>query len=240
MLGPTKRTNGVAIVSRDLARVGRLTTAILAAGLVAALAFGCSGPSATSTATASPTEAPTPTATASASETPGGSPTPTPTAEPTLPLPHVNAALEDHLPPVIGGIELQKLSQPLSTYIAASKGGDATLYTAWMVKLGKNSDDIDIAVAADLTLQENFFIHAIQVPGATSATLVSTLKAAVTQAGWTANPMTIGKPILEIVDPTTDPSSGLGVAYAYVQADIVYFVVTDDVDLLLEALVKLP
>jgi hypothetical protein len=154
----------------------------------------------------------------------------------------VNAALEDKLPDTIGGIELEKFSMPLSTYMASSKGGDKVLYTPWLVKFGKNADDIDLAVATDLTKTENFFVQAIEVPGVDAAALSSGFAQVARNNKWPVTPRSKGLPksVLEIVDPATDASGGLGTAYVYASGDVLYIVVTDDVSLLLEALIKLP
>jgi len=61
-------------------------------------------------------------------------------------------------------VTLEKFSLTLSAYIASTTGGDKALYAPWLVKFGKTPDDVNMAVAADLTGQENFILHAIDVP----------------------------------------------------------------------------
>jgi hypothetical protein len=212
------------------------------AGIVGA---GCAGNGPTPTptpirATARPsgTAAPTATVAPSVSTVPTASPTPAPT----LPLPHVNAALEDKLPGIIGEVELEKFSWPVSTYVASLKGsGDSSLYTPWLVKFGKTTDDVDMAIAADLTQTEKFSVHAIEVPGASATSLASEFAAVARSKKWPVNTSMIGpKTLLEVVDPVTDAAGGLGTAYVYASGDVLYEIITDDSALLLEAVIKLP
>lgn len=222
-------------------------SALLGIGLAAVFAAGCGSATVTASPTATQTVLPTPMAAAtttpasSPSASGSASPSVSPSPSPDLGLPHVNAALEDKLPGVIGGITLEKFSMPLSTYMASSKGGDKALYTPWLVKFGKNPDQIDLAVAADLTQTENFFVQAIQVPGVDAASLTGGFASVARNEKWPVNPKTIAtKSVLEIVDPATDAAGGLGTAYVYAKGDIMYIVVTDDASLLVEALILLP
>jgi hypothetical protein len=153
----------------------------------------------------------------------------------------VNAALEDKLPSVIADIQLEKFSMPLSTYIASSNGGDTVLYVPWLVAFGKTPDDIDLAVAADLTQTENFHAQAIEVPGEDATALSNGFADAARKQKWPVNVRTVGpKTVLEIVDTATADAGGLGTAYVYAKGDVLYVVVTDDPALLLEALIKMP
>ena len=108
-----------------------------------------------------------------ASKSPGASATATATATDlgTIGLPHIDAALEDLLPSTMGGISLTKFSEPLSSYDASSPSGDKLLYPAWLVTVGKTPDDVNIAIAWDPLLRENFVVHAIKVPGVGASTL---------------------------------------------------------------------
>ncbi len=232
-------------------RPASFASALLGIGLAAVFAAGCGSATVTASPTAAQTIRPTPTATTTPSATPASSPSasesaspavsPSPSPTPDLGLGHVNAALEDKLPGVIGGITLEKFSMPLSTYMASSAGGDKILYTPWLVKFGMNPDQIDLAVAADLTQTENFFVQAIQVPGVDAAALTGGFAAVARKAGWPVTPKSIAATsVLEIVDPATDAAGGLGTAYIYAKGDIMYVIVTDDVSLLIEALSKLP
>ncbi len=72
----------------------------------------------------------------------------------------------------------------LSAYIASTSGGDDALYAPWLVKFGKIPDDVTMAVAVDLTGQENFIVHAIEVPGVADATLSSSFADVARKAGW--------------------------------------------------------
>jgi hypothetical protein len=156
-------------------------------------------------------------------------------------LPHVDAALEDLLPGTIGEIPLEKFSQPLSSWVASSQGGEKTLYAPWLVRFGTTPDAVDIAISADLTYRENFNVRAIKVPGATADALTSAFADVARQAGWTVASKSIAlKTELEITDPTAKAAGLLGVAYVYAKNDVMYTVVTDDSSLLLEALIKLP
>jgi hypothetical protein len=153
----------------------------------------------------------------------------------------VNAALEDELPGIIGNVTLEKFSMPLSTYMASSTGGDKTLYTPWLVHFGKTAEATDIAVAADLTQTENFFVQAIQLPGTNAADLSSEFATVARDAGWPVDSRRVAdRTVLEITDPKVENAGGLGTAYVLAVKDTLFIVVTDDPALLLEALIKLP
>ena len=236
---PGRRTISIGVTM--IRRPGPSLTTLLGVAIATILVAGCGSAAPTSSpgaqATSRPTATPAPTRTSSPSAVPSVSPSPTPD----LGLPHVNAALEDGLPGIIGGIQLEKFSMPLSTYIASSKGGDKVLYTPWLVKFGKSPDDIDLAVAADLTKTETFHVQAIEVPGVDAPTLSSGFADVARKGKWPVNVKQVGpKSVLEIVDPVTDAAGGLGTAYVYAKGDVLYIVVTDDPALLLEAMIKLP
>lgn len=155
-------------------------------------------------------------------------------------LGHIDAALEDKLPNTVGGVKLAKFSLPLSTYMASSSGGDKTLYTPWLVKFGKTPDDVNIAIAADLTVDGGFFEQAIQVPGANAALLVSYLNDVARGKGWpTATHSVAGKALLEVIDPDVQSAGGVGIANIYASGDVLYIIVTDEDALLLEAAILL-
>ncbi|HEY5487799.1 MAG TPA: hypothetical protein VIK06_09140, partial [Candidatus Limnocylindrales bacterium] len=149
-------------------RLDRLNSTLVGLSLATLLAAGCGGQ------IPSFTTAP-PSGVAAASTGPSGTPGasaghPSPTVSPspgqTYPLAHVNAALEDELPSVVGEVTLTKWSMPVSSYIASVTGGDSVLYPAWLVKFGKTPDEVDMALAQDLTGTQNANLRAIQVPGA--------------------------------------------------------------------------
>ena len=189
-------------------------------------------------ATTTPASSPSASGSALPSTSPNASLSPSPS--PDLGLPHVDAALEDKLPGTIGGIQLEKFSMPLSNYMASSNGGDKVLYTPWLVKFGKSPDQIDLAEANDLTQTENFFVQAIQVPGVDAASLTGGFASVARNEKWPVTPKSIAATsVLEIVDPATDAAGGLGTAYIYARGDIMYIIVTDDVSLLVEALIDL-
>jgi hypothetical protein len=219
-------------------------TTLLGVGCTGILLAGCAGATPASPTPSSPTIRPTATRAASLVSSPSVSAAPSDSPSPTenLGLPHVNAALEDKLPGIIGGIQLEKFSWPLSTYVASLKGtGDSALYTPWLVKFGKTTGDVDMAVAADLTQTENFVAHAIEVPGVDAAALNGGFADEARKDKWPVSPKQVGpKNVLEIIDPVTTAAGGLGTAYVYAQGDVLYVVVTDDPALLLEALIKLP
>ncbi|MGD0020249.1 MAG: hypothetical protein ABSD62_13440 [Candidatus Limnocylindrales bacterium] len=220
-----------------------LLTTLLGIGIAAVLVAGCGSAAPTSSPTAETTSRPTatPTRTSSIGPSASAAPSVSPSPTPDLGLPHVNAALEDKLPGIIGGITLEKFSMPLSTYMASSTGGDKILYTPWLVKFGKNADDIDLAVAADLTQTETFHAQAIEVPGVDATALSGGFADVARKNKWPVNAKQVGpKSVLEIVDPATDAAGGLGTAYVYATGDVLYVVVTDDPALLLEAMIKLP
>ena len=221
---------------------------VVAAIVVAVAACGGAG--------ASPSPAPaTPTRTAtSASTSPGvvpaqsgsaapltsGSASPVPSGGSSIGLPHVDAALEDLLPGTIGNIPLEKFSEPLSTLVANSQGGEKLLYPAWLVPFAKTPDDVNVAITVDFTNQENFHADAIQVPGASAAALSAGFADVARKAGWPVSTRSVAaKSVLEITDPTA-PSGVLAVGYVYASGDVLYIIVTDDASLLVEALIKLP
>ncbi len=209
------------------------------------LVAGCGGAGATASPTAqsTPSATATPAPTRTSSPVPSGSAAPSTSASPeaTLPLAHVDPTLEDKLPDVIGGVQLTKLSWPLSTYIASLKGtGDSVLYTPWLVNFGKNADDINMAIASDLTGTEHFTVQAIEMPGVAASSLTSEFANVAKAQGWPASPASIGpETVMEIVDPVTTQAGGNGTAYIYAQGDIMYVIITDDASLVVEALAKI-
>jgi len=171
----------------------RLLSVLLGIGFAAILLAGCNGTAPTASPTARPTlrSTATPAATDTSAPQPSGSvvPSASPSAAASLPLPHFDAALEAKLPDSIGGVTLEKLSWPLSTYIASLKGGgDSVLYAPWLVQFGKNADDIHMAIASDLTDTENFTLQAIQVPGVNSTALIGGFEASAQKQGWPVGP----------------------------------------------------
>jgi hypothetical protein len=217
-------------------------SALIGIGLAAVFAAGCGSATVTASPTAAQTVLPTPTTTPASSPSASGSASPSACPSPTqdLGLGHVNAALEDKLPGVIGGICLEKFSIPLSTYMASPIGGDKVLYTPWLVKFGKKPDEIDLAEANDLSRTEKFFVQAIQVPGVEAAALTGEFANAARKEKWPVTPKSIAATsVLEIVDPATDAAGGLGTAYVYAKGDIMYIIVTDNESLLIEALIDL-
>jgi hypothetical protein len=221
-------------------------SALIGIGLAAVLAAGCG--SAAVTASPAVTQTVLPQATATATTTPASSPSASGSTSPSvcpspnqdLGLGHVNAALEDKLPGVIGGICLAKFSLPLSTYMASPIGGDKVLYTPWLVKFGKTPDQIDLAEANDLSRTEHFFVQAIQVPGVEAAVLTGEFANVARKEKWPVTPKSIAATsVLEIVDPATDAAGGRGTAYVYAKGDIMYVIVTDNESLLIEALINL-
>jgi hypothetical protein len=243
MLGRNSRrvlSVGYSMVRR-LSRLGPLVAGL---GIVALLAAGCGSGPLTATpflpASNPATASVGPSATASQP-----SPTATPTAGQTYPLAHVDAALEDKLPSVIGQVALTKWSMPVSSYIASVTGGDSVLYPTWLVKFGRTPDEVDMALAEDLTGHENANLRAIQVPGADPAALVAGLSDVATKTGWpnktvTSLPKT---PVLQITDPSVDATKGPNTAYVYAKGDIVYFVIGNpalDLVGIVQALAALP
>jgi hypothetical protein len=216
---------------------------VVAVGLVG----GCGGSASPSPAPATPTV----TASASASATPSPAPTPSPadTSEQASPSPsdawwngpHVNAKLEDKLPSnlAIGDITLWKTSVTLASYLSGARSGLRNVYTSWVVKLGHAPEDVDLAAAIDL-LDWQIVILAIEVPGA-SADLAASFGAEAKANGWPVTPVRIGaRSLLEITDPEGEQGRSLATAYVYSNDDVAFFVITDQEDLLLGALMQLP
>jgi hypothetical protein len=226
--------------NRDAFRA--LAASLLAAAFAVA---GCGGSTATPAATAPSSHAASAVASAGgsarASAAPSGSASASPTAGIDIGLPHVEAALEDLLPGTIGEIPLQKLSEPLSTLVASSLGGEKLIYAPWLVQFGKTPDDVNVAIAVDFTNRINFHVNAIRVPGATATTLSATFTDAATKAGWPVKKVNFAlKSVLEVTDPTAAAKGLLGVGYVYTSGDVLFIVVTDDSALLLECMIKLP
>jgi len=194
----------------------------------------------TSGAMTSPSSATSPNSSASAGECDD----PSAMATDPLSLPHANAKLEDLLPTIIGGVCLQKLSFTLQAYMNSTSGGDNGLYPTWLVKFDKTPAEVIMAIAADLTGQENFVMHAIQVPGADAEALSSTFAVVATNAGWAvtshSNLMSTGKTVLEIIDPVAKAAGGLSAGYVYARGDVLYTIITDSQSLLLETLIHMP
>jgi hypothetical protein len=226
--------------------------ALLGAAMALVLVSGCGSAAATPTAagTPAPTATAKPAATASASVAPSGSVGPSGSAGPSasadactsdLGLPHVSVTLEDLLPLTAGGVCLEKFSLALSAYMASTTGGDKTLYTPWLVKFGKTADDVNMAVASDLSQTVNFTAHAIEVPGVAAATLSSSFADVARAASWAVNTRSVaGKQVLEIIDPLSASAGGVSAGYVYAKGDVLYTIITDDPSLLTEAVIKLP
>jgi hypothetical protein len=230
---------------------------LLALALAALVLAGCGAASTTTTAGRSAGAAPSPltsrpigaaSASAAASTSPASTGSaavsPSTSADP-LNLPHVDAALENLLPSRIGGVDLFKMSLTLQDYVASTPGaGTNALYLPWLVKFGKTPADATIAIATDLTEQENFFVQGIEVPGATAAALLSGFGDAAKAAGWPVKSHTnwgsTGKSGLEVSDPVAEAAGKLFDAFVYAKDDVLYAVVTDDQSLVVEALIKLP
>jgi hypothetical protein len=219
-----------------------LTTVLLGVGIATMLVAGCGGPASTPTSSQSSSHAPT------ISAGPSGTPATSASqnAPTTSPCPaqaylaHVDAALEDQLPSVIGGVCLTKWSMPVSSYMASVTGGDTVLYPSWLVKFGKTSDEVDMALAQDLSGHEIANLRAIQVPGASATALVSGLADVATKAGWpTENVTSLSRPVLQITDPTVDPTKTANKAFVYAKGDVVFFLIGDET-VVIEALSKLP
>jgi hypothetical protein len=223
-------------------RLGRLNATLLWVGLAAMLAAGCGGTTPTQTSPQTGSHAPTISAhpnvtpSASSSRPPTVSASPGPTY-----LAHLDAALEDQLPSVIGGVTLTKFSYPVSTYLASIKGGDSVLYPSWLVKFGKTPDAVDMAFAEDDLPPVHVNLRAIQVPGADPTALVAGLADVATKAGWPNRAVTsLSRPVLQITDPTADPTKTANEAFVYAKGDVVFFLISDNINIVIEALSKLP
>lgn len=233
-------------------RPSPLAAAFLGACLASVLVAGCdagtAGPTATPTQTTTQTPAATPTASSSVqpTATPSGSGAQTsPSATATDEWwngPHVNTKLEDMLPDVlVGDVPLWKTSVTMANYLSGSSSGTKSVYTAWLVKLGKAPEDVDIAAATDLTEEWHIVILAIEIPNSTSVDLAAAFGAEAKSAGWPVAAKQIGtRSVLEIVDPKGDATNGRDIAYVYSKENVIFFVITDRVDLLATALLQLP
>jgi hypothetical protein len=98
-----------------------------------------------------------------------------------------------------------------------------------------------MALAQDLSGHEVANLRAIQVPGASATALESGLADVATKAGWQNKIVTsLSKPVLQITDPTVDPTKTANEAFVYFKGDIVFFVISDNIAVVIEALSKLP
>jgi hypothetical protein len=231
-------------------RLDRFGTTLVGLGLVTLLVAGCGGTTSTSTPSQTASQAPTvsvrPSDTAGASgsvaSASAASPTVSPSPGPTY-LAHLDAALEDQLPSVVGGLTLTKFSYPVSTYLASVTGGDSVLYAPWLVKFGKTPDAVDMAFAEDDLPPVHFNLRAIQVPGADATTLVAALSDVATKAGWPVTTNDYPKQPLVITDPTADATKAADKAYVHAKGDVVFFVVGNpslDLASIVQALAALP
>ena len=226
-------------------RLFRLNSTLVELGLATMLVAGCGSqvPSSPSPGSYSPTVSTRPSGTAS--ESAGqASPTVSPSPGPTY-LAHLDAALEDQLPSVVGGLTLTKFSYPVSTYLASVTGGDSLLYAPWLVKFGKTPDAVDMAFAEDDLPPVHFNLRAIQVPGADPKALVAELSDVATKAGWPSKTVTSlpKTPVLQITDPTADATKTPNTAFVYAKGDIVFFVIGNpslDLVSIVQALAALP
>jgi hypothetical protein len=216
---------------------------LLAGALVAGCGSGKASP-APASAAASPVSSPA-AATSSASASLPATPAASDTPQPTIPLPHVNAALEDQLPTTIQSVPMIKLSFILSAFIASPpSGGDKSLYAAWLVKFGKTPADVDIAISYSGSDQMDFNARAIAVPGASATDLAADFSQVAQSAGWSVksypNLMLTGKTVLEMIDPaaTAGPTGGAG--YVYARNGVLYEIITNDQSLLQDALIQMP
>lgn len=231
--------SGLSMIRRSSATL----QALFCAAVLATLLAGCGSAKATGTAPATgpahSADSPATSAGASSSAADSGSPVPSITPEPTLPLSHADATLEDKLPSSIGGVALIKTSLVLSGYVATPPtGGDKDLYAAWLLKFGTTTGDVKIAFAVSVADALTFQARAIEVPGVSATKLSSGFSDTARKAGWTvvSHPNYLpGKSILDITDPAT---SKTGIVYA--AGDVLYEIITDDQSLVNEALILLP
>src|ERR1035437_2203845 len=108
---------------------GLLGIAVLATLLAGCGAAQTTAPTQSARPSATPSSTAVPSATASSSVAVSGSAAPSATPEPTLPLQHADATLEDKLPSTLNGVALVKTSLLLSGYIASPPtGGEKALY----------------------------------------------------------------------------------------------------------------
>jgi len=226
-------------------RLFRLNSTLVGLGLATTLVAGCSGqiPSFTASPPGSHSSTVSTRPSGTASESAGqASPTVSPSPGPTY-LAHLDAALEDQLPSVVGGLTLTKFSYPVSTYLASVTGGDSVLYAPWLVKFGKTPDAVDMAFAEDDLPPVHFNLRAIQVPGADATALVAALSDVATKAGWPVTTNDYPKQPLVITDPTADPTKAADKAYVHAKGDVVFFVVGNpslDLVSIVQALAALP
>jgi hypothetical protein len=221
---------------------------LLGAAFVATLLAGCVPASASPT----PTRRTAPVTEPSGSATPGAvvagsasaSASALVAASDPLGLPHADKDLEATIPAVVGNVQLAKFSLLLAAYMTSTPtAGENALYSPWLVKFGLTPTQVSIAIATDLRPDGiNLIIHAIKVPGAGAAALASSFADVASKAGWPVFSVSIvkGKSITEIVDPAAKAAGSPSAGYVYAYGNVLYTVITDDPNLLLEAMIKLP
>jgi hypothetical protein len=229
-------------------RSNSILTLLLGAAATAALLAGCAPaasptPSVRATPMTSITGSPEPTVISSAAVSASASASAALASDP-LGLPHANKTLEATLPAIIGNVQMVRFSLQLMAYINSNPGaGENALYAPWLVKFGLTTSEVSIAIATDLRPNGlNFVIHAIEVPGASATALASGFSDVATKAGWPVKTVTIvkDKATLEILDPAAKAAGSLYAGYVYAKGDVLYTVISDDPNLVLEAMIKLP
>ena len=148
------------------------------------------------------------------------------------------------MPSVVAHVQLAKFSLQLLAYMNSSPdAGENVLYAPWLVKFGWTTSEVSIAIATDLRPNGlNLVIHAIKVPGADAASLSKGFADVATKAGWPVKSVFIvkEKATLEIIDPAAKAAGSLYAGYVYAKDNVLYTVITDNTDLLLETVIKLP
>lgn len=238
MLGSTVRHSSMGYSM--IRRLRPLTLAVVGLSLAALVAAACGGVDTTPTNLKTATHGPTISINPSGTSTGHSSPTVSASPGQTYPLAHVDAALEDQLPSVIGGVQLTKWSMPISSYIASVTGGDSVLYAPWLVKFGMTPVEVNMALAEDLGGNQTVNVRAIKVPGIDAKVLIAGLRDVATKAGWPVRTTTLPKSPLQITDPTVDASQTANEAFVYAKGDIVFFVINEDLGMSILALNWLP
>jgi hypothetical protein len=145
----------------------------------------------------------------------------------------------------VGNVALSKFSVLLSAYVASTSGSASALFAPWLLKFGKTTADVDIAIATDLrpTGGINFVAFAVEVPGASAIALSQGYANVAGAAGWPVRSVSLvhDKATLEVIDPVAKAAgSTLFAGYVYAYNDVLYTITSDDANLVLEALIKLP
>jgi hypothetical protein len=194
------------------------------AGILTAILAACSSGTGASSPTPSPTPAPTPTTAASASG-----------ALPSFELPSNAKELEALLPDTLGGVKLTKASYKGSDFVNSTQSNEE--FKTWLNSVGKSLNDVSAAFGFAASGTSGSAIFAFRVQGVDNSKLIDAFKTSMDTSStmtWTSANVG-GKNVQKSEDPDTKTA-----IYLYGNADLLFFVTTNDAKVAEEALSHLP